>query len=369
MRLATVFSGIGAPEYAARSLFKKVDIVFACDCGECRIPKDRKEKEPLSDESISYLKAIKDPVQRQVATKEVYSKVRKRHWVKETYMRNYSIDEAKWHDDIRFMDGTLYAGKVDLLVGGSPCQSFSQMGHQKGLEDVRGTLFYYYAKLIRDVKPKAFIFENVPGMMTHDGGKTWAKVLEVFNRLDYQIVLKSILNSIDYGIPQNRKRLFVVGIKDEKAARYFIAPPPIKLKKFAPSYLESYVDAKYYLKKLGFIFTTTNTARAKINQNIIRTQKKNQQFNWNGDFVFEEKESLIHRTDVLSSAYFGRYEDKIGAVRKMTPVECHRLMGFDEHNFFVCPNDVEAYKQSGNSIVVPVIGALIKAIKDAGALE
>ena len=369
MKLATVFSGIGAPEYATRRLFGELDVVFACDCGECRIPKGKKEKDPLSEKEIAYLETIKDPVQRQTAVKKAYLKVRNKHWIKEVYMENYHIPEEKWHDDIRFIDGSLYRGKVDLLVGGSPCQSFSQMGHRKGLEDVRGTLFYYFAKLIRDVQPKAFIFENVPGMITHDGGRTWAKVLEVFDRLDYQIVLKDVLNAVDYGMPQNRKRLFVIGIKDKKAAKRFVPPKPIKLERFAPSFLEPRVDARYYLKKLGFIFTTTNTARARINQNIIRTQKKNQQFNWNGDFVFEARESLMDREDILASAYFGQYDGKIGAVRKMTPVECHRLMGFDERDFFICPKDTEAYKQSGNSIVVPVMEALIRAIHDTGALK
>ena len=369
MRLATVFSGIGAPEYATRRLFGELNIVFACDCGECRIPKNKKEKDPLSEEVVLHLESIKDPIERQKEVKKAYLKVRNRHWVKETYMANYHIDEDKWHDDIRFIDGNMYKGTVDLLVGGSPCQSFSQMGHRKGLEDVRGTLFYYFAKLIKDVQPKAFIFENVPGMITHDGGRTWSKVLEVFNRLNYHIVFKNVLNSSDFGIPQNRKRLFVVGIKDSKAAKAFASPQPVKLERFAQTYLESHVDAKYYLKERGFMFTTNNVSRAKINEDIIRTQKKNQQFNWNGDFVFETKESLRDRKDVLSSAYFGCYKDTIGAVRKMTPVECHRLMGFDEHDFSICPKDTEAYKQSGNSIVVPVMQALIKAVADTGALE
>ena len=104
-------------------------------------------------------------------------------------------------------DGNQYKNQVDLLVGGSPCQSFSTMGYQKGLEDSRGTLFYEFARLVKEIEPKVFIYENVQGLLHHDKGKTWSIISEIFKSLGYFYKFK-ILNSKDYGIPQNRNRMF-----------------------------------------------------------------------------------------------------------------------------------------------------------------
>ena len=364
MKVATVFSGIGAPEYAIRRIpGVQLDIVFACDCGETK---------PLSEEVSAKLHEIRDPKERQHAVKTEYAKIRKKHWVKDVYFANYEengITEDKWHDDIRFIDGNQYRGEVDLFIGGSPCQSFSNMGKRGGLEDARGTLFYDYARLISEMQPKAFIYENVPGMLAHDKGETWKTIESIFASLGYQIVMKEILNSADYGIPQNRKRLFVVGIKDINSANLFQKPIQIPLNSASTDYLETWIPAKYYMKKLGFRFTTTNTARAKINEPIIRTEKRNQQCNWNGDFTFETVDSLAAsgRHDVMGMAYIGTYQGQRGVVRKLTPRECHNLMGFGK-DFSICSNDTQAYKQSGNSIVVEVVQAVVEAILRTGAI-
>ena len=122
-------------------------------------------------------------------------------FLKESYFVNYKIDEESWFEDIRFIDGKKFENKIDLFVGGSPCQSFSMMGKRAGLEDARGTLFYEYARLVNEIKPKVFIYENVPGMINHDNGNTWKVVREIFESLGYKFYFQ-ILNSKDYGIPQ-----------------------------------------------------------------------------------------------------------------------------------------------------------------------
>jgi DNA (cytosine-5)-methyltransferase 1 len=360
MKIATVFSGIGAPEYALKTYFKRLNpkIVFACDCGETK---------PLDNSVVLKLKSIKDPSLRQKAVKKAYLKNRKVNWIKETYFNNYrslGISENKWHDDIRFIDGKSYFGKVGLFIGGSPCQSFSNMGHRGGLEDARGTLFYDYARLINEIKPDVFIYENVPGMLTHDKGKTWITIQKIFDSLGYDIK-SSILNATDYGIPQNRKRLFVVGFKDRNKGELFSFPKKKKLRKLVPAFLEKNVDAKYYLGEKGFEFTTTHNGRAKIGMKIIRTEKRNQQFNWNGDFVFVPLEFIQNNKAIMARAYVGDYKGYRGAIRKLTPLECHRLMGFKK-DFRYCSNDTEAYMQAGNSIVVNVMQSLIQAILDTG---
>ncbi|HBM70499.1 MAG TPA: DNA (cytosine-5-)-methyltransferase, partial [Firmicutes bacterium] len=181
MNIATVFSGIGAPEFALKKNFSIFNpkIVFACDCGECS---------PLDNNEVELISKIQDPIERQENVKFLYINKRKKHWVKEVYFHNYSsmgITEEKWHDDIRFIDGSLYNGAVDLFIGGSPCQSFSNMGKRGGLNDVRGTLFYDYARLIKEIKPSVFVYENVPGMLSHDNGNTWGIIKSVFSSLGY----------------------------------------------------------------------------------------------------------------------------------------------------------------------------------------
>ena len=120
------------------------------------------------------------------------------------------------------------------------------MGKRKGLEDTRGTLFYDYARLVKEINPKVFIYENVPGMLSHDGGKTWDIIKDVFKSLAYDIHY-AVLNSKDYGIPQSRKRLFVVGFKGS-AKRNFTFPAPKQLQCEASDFYETAVDSKYYFK-------------------------------------------------------------------------------------------------------------------------
>lgn len=363
MKVATVFSGIGAPEYALKTFFpdKKVEIVFACDCGET--------KRSLNLEEEKILRAIKDQKIRQDKTKELYAKIRKCNRVKETYLANNpEVREDQWYDDIRFIDGKPYEGKVDLFIGGSPCQSFSLMGKRGGLDDVRGTLFYDYARLIMEMKPKAFVYENVPGMLVHDKGETWKKIQNIFQDLLGYRFYPMLLDSSKYGMPQRRKRLFVVGFRNG-ADSNFLPPSEMDLPFGADHFYEDYIPAKYFLKQKGFEFVTNPkySGRASINQTIIRTEKRNQQFNWNGNFVFVPKAVLINRPDVLNEAYFGNYHGIEGAIRKLTPRECTSLMGFGP-DFKICENDVDAYKQAGNSIVVPTIAAVFRSMFDTGLL-
>ena len=155
------------------------------------------------------------------------SKVRKNNFVKISYMANYGhlLKDSNFFQDIRLLDGRDFRNKVDILVGGSPCQSFSTVGFQGGLEDTRGTLFYDYANLIKDVNPKVFIYENVRGLTTHDKGKTWAIMKNVFDELGYQIY-EDVLDAKEYGIPQTRRRVYVVGIREDITGHDLLHFPP-----------------------------------------------------------------------------------------------------------------------------------------------
>lgn len=124
----------------------------------------------------------------------------------------------------------LEPGELDLLSGGAPCQSFSYAGKRLGLEDARGTLFFHYAKFLAQLQPKMFLFENVKGLLTHDKGRTYKTICEIFERTGYKIQ-KKVLNAWDYGVPQKRERLITIGIRNDlNDALKFQFPEPLDYK-------------------------------------------------------------------------------------------------------------------------------------------
>lgn len=324
INLATSFSGIGAVETALKQLNISHDIIFAGD--------------------IDY-------------------------YCKLTYFANYDISEDKWHNDIRNFSAKKYKGLVDLYVGGSPCQSFSIMGKRKGLEEARGTLFYEYARLIAESKPKVFIFENVVGILNHDKGKTWQIISEIFDDLGY--LWKSwILNAKNYGLPQNRRRVFVVGF-DKKYKTFFeklSKPIPIKLEIEVQNLLESNVPNKYYLPQKGFMRVTSpkEGKHIALNSKISRCQVACQQYNWFGDMRFEQ--NFPERIEVDDRIYKGEYNGVRGVTRMLTPRECLRLMGFPD-TFKIVVNDTQMYRESGNSIAVNVIMKVVDSIFKTGIFD
>ncbi len=124
----------------------------------------------------------------------------------------------------------LESGDLDLLSGGAPCQSFSYAGKRLGLEDARGTLFFHYAKFLEQLQPKIFLFENVKGLLTHDKGRTYRTITDIFENTGYKIQ-KKILNAWDYGVPQKRERLITIGIRNDLSDKIaFEFPTPHKYK-------------------------------------------------------------------------------------------------------------------------------------------
>lgn len=127
--------------------------------------------------------------------------------------------------DIREISFEEYEWEVDLLAGGFPCQSFSYAGKGMGFDDVRGTLFYEFARAIKECKPRMFVAENVRGIIKHDGGNTFQTVLRTFDELGYTMLNTGVLNASDYGVPQNRERVFLVGVSNEYKHRVSWSPP------------------------------------------------------------------------------------------------------------------------------------------------
>lgn len=354
IKLASVFSGIGAIEQALEKIKmqKKInyDIIFACDNGERDIKQSFTEIEEET-KNLTYS-------EKQKFVKELYGQTKRKNYVKINYFKNYKISEDQWYEDIRFIDGTRYKNNINLLVGGSPCQSFSIMGNRKGLTDERGILVFEYIRLIKEIEPEVFIFENVPGLLSKK--ETWEIVEKEFKSTGYTIY-SDILNAIDFGIPQNRKRLFLVGFKNNPNSFEFPEGEPTNKTVF--DFLEDKVDYLYYLGKKGFEFVTNpkNYARARVNHSVMRAQRANQQYNWNGDFIFEKLDLTKHDEKILSRAYVGEFQGEKGVVRQLTPRECLRLMGFPDSFKFEGPNS-QIYRQAGNSIVVNVLEEILKSI-------
>jgi DNA (cytosine-5)-methyltransferase 1 len=392
LKLGTVFSGIGAIEHALERLSISHDIAFACDNGNIEIDLERDEIE----KDLANLHSFKD---KKAYVDELYTKKKKKNFVEESYQANYNVPQEHFHYDVRFLDGYQYRNDIDLFVGGSPCQSFSMVGKRGGFEDTRGTLFYEFARLVNEIRPKVFIYENVKGVLSHDGGNTWAIMQNVFSDLGYKWH-SQVLNSKNYGIPQNRERLFVVGFLDQTVDFEF--PTVQNLSKKMQDFLLENTPEKYYLGDKGIDFVTSsknlNKQYTQINGSIGLCQKANQQFNWHGDFIFEELPNPIDEKYFLSEklvnyvmatgtkgfytrpkidleiarpllatmtkmhrAGVDNYVTTQGRIRKLTPRECLRLMGFCD-SFKIVVSDTQAYRQAGNSIVVDVLMNIVKQI-------
>lgn len=129
------------------------------------------------------------------------------------------------HGDVAKIDFTPYRGQVDVLTGGFPCQAFSYAGKKRGLEDTRGTLFYEFARALKETKPNLFLAENVKGLLNHDKGRTLRTIVSVFEEMGYEVLEPKVLKAIHYHVPQKRERLFIVGIKKRYAKRVSFAWP------------------------------------------------------------------------------------------------------------------------------------------------
>lgn len=361
IKLATVFSGIGAVEHALDRLNIPHEIVFACDNGERTL-------KAKYDEIIAHCEPM-DNIQRNNYVTALYDAQTGTNHVEASYKANYTIPPERFFQDVKLLDGTEFTGQVDLFVGGSPCQSFSVMGKRGGLEEARGTLFYEYARLVSEIRPKVFIYENVTGMLNHDKGHTWEVITNIFDSLGY-VWKHWVLNCKDFGVPQNRRRIFVVGFRGDLSYHFkkLTEPTPQKLMLTLEDLLEKEVDNKYYLPEKGFkrVIDPNQIKHVALNGKIARCQVACQQYNWFGDMRFEP--AVPERLENDKRIYKGYYKGTRGVARCLTPRECLRLMGFDDTFKIVVP-DQHMYRQVGNSIAVNVMMEVVKQIKNTGVLD
>ena len=356
LRVATVFSGIGAPEFALRRLGIPHEVVFACDNGEI----DFIEPEDVMLEELSHIESIDD------RKAYINSKIpdKKVNFVKKSYLANYDLDESHYYYNARFLEGTEYKNQVDLFVGGSPCQSFTLLGYQKGLEEARGTLFYEFARLVKEIQPKAFIYENVQGMLKHDKGRTWEVVQRVFDSLGYKLHTE-ILDAVNYGIPQKRRRIFVVGFKDDGEKFEFPQSKPLRfamqdfLLENAPEGCVNSVNGEIVVKKGSGEVPSKYFLSDKILPGIM--------CEGTGGFCMKPEIDLKIARPLMSTMHKmhrageDNYITTNGKIRRLAPRECLRLMGFTD-DFKIVVSDTQMYRQAGNSVVVDVLMRLIEEV-------
>lgn len=232
--------------------------------------------------------------------------------------------------------------EFDCLTGGFPCQPFSVSGKRLGFQDTRGTLFFRVAELLHENRPETFLLENVKGMYTHDGGNTFKTILGVLEDLGYTVYHK-ILNSLNYGVPQNRERVFIIGFKDKVD---FTFPEPVHLSISVRDLLDDEVDERFYIRE-------DHKHYRPITNGVTDPNKV---YQWRWSYLRENKKNVC---PTLLASYMQPtlvYTDK--GVRGITPREAFRLQGFPDS--FVLPDlpDKVLMHQVGNSVTVPVIKAL-----------
>jgi len=366
--LATIFSGIGVAEMAYKKVFNNLDIAFACEIDKFA--------------RISYKTNIRKD-------------------------QNYPF-----YKDIKDLNAKPYRNKIDILIGGSPCQDFSIAGTRKGTDGNRGNLIWQYYRIIKECKPKIFIFENVKGFTTIRKGKSYTNFLSSLRSLGYSCYAK-ILNTKDYNIPQNRERLYIIGFLNEDQYYCFDILPPQPLKQTLANILETDVDEKYYLSEkaikgfkkkdnnFGGSFDPKNSNDI---ANCLTTMAGNRRtdtfikiagkLNLNAKDANKRVYSVDGIAPTLTTKSGGQTEPKIlqrargsnkgnelelcptissnsfaqnnpllnERIRKLTPRECLRLQGIS-NNFKIVISDTQAYKQAGNAMSQNIIEMLLLQIK------
>ncbi len=255
----------------------------------------------------------------------------------------------------------------DLLCAGFPCQAFSIAGRRGGFNDTRGTLFFEVAEIISRKRPKAIFLENVKGLRNHDKGKTLSTILNVLrNDLDYYIPEPKILNAKDYGVPQNRERIFIVGFRKDLGIDSFQYPLPLqKSVSFKDIKEQTVPPTKFYLsnKYLETLYNHKERHKSKGNGfgfEIIEDTGIANAVVCGG--MGRERNLVVDKriTDFTPTTHIKGTVNRDG-IRKMTPREWARLQGFPD-NFIIPVADASAYKQFGNSVAIPAVQATAKRI-------
>jgi DNA (cytosine-5)-methyltransferase 1 len=284
---------------------------------------------------------------------------------KRTYKANFG--EIPFGDITKESTKSYIPDNFDILCAGFPCQAFSIAGKRGGFDDTRGTLFFDVAEIIRRKQPKAIFLENVKGLKNHDKGRTLKTILNVLrNDLGYFVPEPQIINAKDFGVPQNRERIFIVGFHSNTGVNEFDYPEPLNQSvTFADVKEENVVPTKYYLST-QYLHTLK----------LHKERHKNKGNGFGYEIIFDDQianavvcggmgreRNLVYDDRITDFTPTTKIKGEVNreGIRRMTPREWARLQGFPD-NFIIPVADVHAYKQFGNSVAIPAIQATANEI-------
>lgn len=316
-----------------------------------------------------------------------------------SYKAIYNIkeDEYEGKDITEIEDFTELRGKFELLTGGFPCQSFSIAGRRKGFDDIRGTMFFYLAKILEQAKPPFFLFENVKGLLSHDKGKTFETILNTLDALGYNTQWQ-LLNSKDFGVPQNRERVYITGYLREGSGREIFPLKRASRKDYRNEYAttvptryrgnggETYVRSEPKILKIGGGTTQGNRVYSTkglsctlsangggrgaktglyaipiLTPDRVKKRQNGRRYKTDGEPMFTLTAQDRHGVIIGNNRRYFR-------IRRLTPKECWRLQGFPDWAFEkakeVGTSDAQLYKQAGNAVTVNVIQAIGQELKE-----
>lgn len=279
---------------------------------------------------------------------------------KKTYLLNYG--EVPFGDITKESTKAYIPDDFDVLCAGFPCQAFSLAGKRLGFEETRGTLFFDVAEIIRRKRPKAFFLENVKGLMIHDKGRTIQTILKVLREdLDYYVPTPQIVNAMDFGVPQHRERVYIVGFRKDQNVTEFTYPAPTdKTKRFADIKEDKVVSAKYYLSTQYIKTLLAHKERHAAKGNGFGYEIIPDDGIANAIVVggMGRERNLVIDTRLKDFTPVTNIKGEVNrdGIRRMTPREWARLQGFPD-SFIIGVADASAYKQFGNSVAVPAIQA------------
>lgn len=282
-----------------------------------------------------------------------------------TYLLNYG--EVPFGDITKETTKAFIPDDFDILCAGFPCQAFSLAGKRLGFEETRGTLFFDVAEIIRRKRPKAFFLENVKGLLIHDKGKTIQTILKVLREdLDYFVPDPQVVNAMNFGVPQHRERVYIVGFRKDQNVNEFTYPSPTdKTKTFADIKEEHTVSAKYYLSTQYVKTLVAHKERHAAKGNGFGYEIIPDDGVANAIVVggMGRERNLVIDTRLEDFTPVTKIKGEINrdGLRRMTPREWARLQGFPD-NFIIGVADASAYKQFGNSVAVPAIQATAEEI-------
>ena len=285
-------------------------------------------------------------------------------YAKKTYEINFG--EVPFGDITKINEKNI--PEHDILCAGFPCQAFSIAGKRRGFEDeTRGTLFFDIARIIKEKQPKAFFLENVKGLRNHDKGRTLKTILKTLREdLNYFVPEPKIMNAKDFGVPQNRERIFIVGFHKHQNINEFEYPKPSNKKKtFSDIKEETKVSVKYYL---------SNTYQNTLINHKQRHANKGNGFGYaiigddecsNAIVVggMGRERNIVIDCRLTDFTPITKIQGEVNKDywRRMTPREWARLQGFPD-NYLIKVSDAQAYKQFGNSVAIPAIQATAKIL-------